>query len=168
MIKVTVSGTDEVKRIVADLENFARRGYEATVERGAKKLAEAVKDDIRAGSEDGNSPMAPLALSTLEGPVHRVHNPAKRSLYGNTPLVATGALVNDIDAIKLNSNEFEITARSDLGQMKLSSNARSSHSGSPYAGDTPKPVRDPLQVTDKRIDIIFDTIVAELERVIGN
>lgn len=167
MIEVTVSGVDDIKRIIANVQDFANRGYVDVVQRGAEKVAEAVKDDMRNGMEHGSEPMAPLALSTLEGPIRRDGDSGQRKTYGYVPLYASGNLVNDIAAIKINNNEFEVTAKSELGRIKLASNSKTSHSGAPFAGDTPKPVRDPLQATDKRMDIIFDELVSGIERAIG-
>lgn len=167
MIKLYVKGLVEVEEAVKKIKDWADSGYQITLTNAVDGLASRVRDDIRHGMETDTTPMAPLKESTLKGPVRRDGNPTPREFYGDTPLNATGALANDIVGQKINKNEYEVGAYSDEGNMKLSSNAKTNHSGSPFAGDTPKPTRDPLQVTEKRLDYIEEAIVADIEKALG-
>lgn len=166
-IVISVSGLEQVQTIVAKVKDWANSGYQITMTNAAINLAAKVSNDISQGREDENTPMAPLKDSTLQGPVRRDGNPTPREYYGNTPMKATGQLANDIVGVKVNDNVYEVRAYSAIGQAKLSSNAKSTHSGSPFAGDTPKVSRDPMKLSEGRMDAVEEQILKDIEKAIG-
>ncbi len=162
-----INGEQEVLAIVERLTAWTSGGYEITLTNASRALAEKVKDDMRSGLEYEGRPMYPLAPATLEGPIRREGHDARRGDYGSVPLKATGQLIDDIVGIKVSANEYEVTAFSDEGQMKLSSNARGGYSKSPFAGNVSKPRRDPLQASEGRFDIVEQHILSAIEKAIG-
>jgi hypothetical protein len=158
---------EQIRTILNGIETWANSGSKDSVNKAASKLAVGYANNIRGGYEADGSDMAALKPSTLEGPIRRGSDPTPRNHYGAVPLNASGALANSIKATRTSPIEWEI-AGNDRGDMILRSNSKKAHSGYPFAGDTPKAIRDPLQVSEKQMDIIEDVLVQDLERVLAS
>lgn len=162
---------NELVLLFQRLASWINNGSRQTVDRSVKTLTHSYKTRIRSGLNADGSPMAPLKPSTLRSPIRRGLSQAEsistiRSNLGNTPMSASGNLADSITGKKTGPDLWEISSDSKIGNKILSSNAAKSHHGFPFIGDTPKAVRDPLQVTDKQIDLVEDQIVQDLERIL--
>jgi hypothetical protein len=80
---------------------------------------------------------------------------------------ATGKTAASIKSSKTGADEWEIGSDTAQGNAILASNAKTTHGGLPFAGDVSKAVRDPIQVTDKQMDILEKTLVDGLERALN-
>lgn len=161
----------ELVLLMQRLATWISNGSRQTVDNTVKTMAQNYKNQIRAGLEADGSQMAPLKPATLRSPIRRGLSQAEsistiRSNLGKTPLNATGETANSITAKKVAPDTWEISPNSKHGQKILNSNAKTSHHGFPFMGDTPKAVRDPLQVSDKQMDLLEDRIVADLEKIL--
>lgn len=162
-----IEGMEQVNRLLQGLEIYFSSGAKADITKASIDIAEQAREAIRDGQNTNGSPMAPLRKATLEGPIRMEGDNTPRSQYGATPLSASGKTANSIVSKKSGTNEWEISSNSDKGDMILSSNAKQGHSGSPFGGDTPKVVRDPLQVSDKHMDIIENKLVDGIDRALN-
>ncbi len=163
---------EELIKMLARLGDWVNSGSRVTVDKAVKNLAVSYRNRIRSGLNADNSRMEPLKDATLEAPIrlwreHKSGSKPPRSSYGDTPLVATGRTVDSIEGRKVGPDKWEIGPKDIESAKILNSNAKPSHSGYPFAGDTPKAVRDPLTVEDPQLDLIEDQIVQDLERVLG-
>lgn len=129
-------------------------------------MATDYRHRIKSGLDASGGRLAPLKKSTLEAPIRVGDNSQIRQGLGNTPLVATGETVDSIRGKKVGFDTWEISSNSVHGNRVLRSNAKQTHSGLPFTGDTPKPVRDPLTVSDKQLDMAVDQILQDLERIL--
>lgn len=164
---IDLFGTDALRNLFSALGAWVNNGSRKDVDNGAKEVAKAAQKAIRAGSGADGTPLTPLRKSTLDGPIRRENDSRKRSDLGSTPLNATGKTADSITSKKVGFDTWEISSNSEHGNMVLASNAKRTHSGSPFTGDTPKVVRDPLQVSDKQIDILEKALLDGLEKVIN-
>lgn len=130
-------------------------------------LAGKYRQQIFQGKNADGSNMAPLTKATIEGPIRREGNNAIRSRYGNSPLDATGETINSIQSVKTGFDSWEIAPQTDKGRKIINSNAKTHHGGFRFYGDTPKPVRDPLTISDPQLDYMEDQIFKDLERVLN-
>ncbi len=160
---------EQVKQSLDRIQIWADSEYRATVNEGATEIAKDIKEAIQNGQDALGNPLAPLTDATLEAPIKINRSKTPRNVYGNTPLHATGNLANTIVSERIGPDEWEIGANSKYGDVILSSNARrkSDHAGIPFFGDTPKYMRDPVQVSSKQLDIIEDKLVADIIELIG-
>ncbi len=163
-----VTGLPQVLRIINNLSSWARAGSKQDIDQGARDIARAARRAVEGGLNADGTPMTPLAKATLEGPIRRQGDSRIRGGSGSVPMNATGKTAASISSKKTGSDKWEISSDTEKGDMILSSNAKRSHSGAPFAGDVRKPVRDPLQVTDKQLDILEDALFKGIERAIGN
>lgn len=164
---VSSTGFPEVDALLNSLSSWTASGYTVPMTLAARGVSEAVQASISNGEDSDGASLAPLAQSTLQAPIRLVDDSSIRSTWGDTPLHATGKLKEDIVSEKINDNEWEIGAYSGYGEKILSSNAKRSHSGIPFGGDTPKPVRDVLTVSEKHLDIIENNLVNDITRLLG-
>lgn len=160
---VTVTGMEEVMRLVGRLTGWTGLGSRKNVDEASKAIAKQVKGSILEGKDSNGNSLAPLSKATLEGPIRREGDPQIRSASGSTPMKASGKTANSIVSTRVNADTWEVSANSDRGDMVLRSNAKQTHSGRPFGGDTPKPIRDPLQVSEKHMDLLEDEIVKGIE-----
>jgi hypothetical protein len=151
---VEIRGFAELASLLESLKTWTDSGSRSNVGQGADDMANDFQDKIRRGQSADGSPMAPLRKATLDGPVRREINTESRRNYGDVPLNATGKTAHSITSKKKGVDTWEISPNTERANMILASNAKEGHSGAPFAGDTPKAVRDPLQVTDKQLDIL--------------
>lgn len=156
----------ELSRFFASLGRWINTGSRETVDKASFRLAADYRHRIKSGLGASGERLAPLKASTLRAPVRRDSNSAIRESLGNTPMSATGETAESIRAKKVGSDTWEISSETALGDAILRSNAKKSHSGIPFGGDTPKVVRDPLQVTDKQLDLVADQILQDLDTVL--
>ena len=167
-VSISVTGLEEVRKVIQILEDWSAHDHISTVDRAVIRMADGLKDTFSRGLNADGSPMKPLAESTLNGPYRaRDGNPTIRSFFGATPMNATGKTYRSIKMTKPYDDRWEIGADDALAAAIIASNANPSHSGVPFAGDTPKPIRDPLAVTDAQEDILIDQIVTDLERLLA-
>ena len=158
---------EQIRTVFNGIETWANSGSKDSINSIVGKLAVNYANNIRGGYDAAGRDLAPLKKSTLDGPVRRGSDPTPRNYYGAVPLNASGRTAASIKSFRTSPIEWEIASDSDHGDKVLSSNAKKGHSGYPFAGDTPKAVRDPLQVTDKQMDIVEAGLVADLERVLA-
>lgn len=142
-------------------------GIRGTLDKATRNLALDYRDKIASGKDASGNGLAPLRQATLDGPTHRETDTRIRKFLGDIPMRATGKTADSIKSFRVNSESWEIGSDSARGDMILSSNAKTSHSGSPFSGDTPKAVRDPLTVSEKQMDILEETIVNDLDKVLS-
>lgn len=154
-----------VTQLLEKLGNWTLIGYRYTVDKATKSLADKYSENIRAGLDANGSPMAQLKLSTLSKPIRRGDS-TLRSSYGFTPMSATGATANSLEATKVGGDEWQIASKTDLGDAILKSNAKTTHDGLPFGGDVQKVVRDPVTVEEKQMDLIENSLVEDLERLL--
>ena len=165
---VSTTGMDEVQVLLDGLRVWSYRGYVDTVDRAANEVSGAVRSSLKAGEDAEGNPFEALSDVTLENPIRRDgHSSTTRGAYGATPLYATGETADSIGAERLAFGEWEVGAMTPKGDMILSSNARTSHSGIPFGGDTPKPVRDVLTASERHLDIIENRLVIDLSLLLG-
>lgn len=164
---VQIRGGEALKALFEGLGKWVGSDSRNDVNRGAEGIAKDLRTKIANGQGADGSPLAPLKKSTLEGPVRRDGDPQKRSASGSIPLKASGKTADSIRSQKTGFDEWEISSATDRGDMILSSNASQTHSGKPFAGDTPKPIRDPLQVTDKQMDLLEDELLKGIDRALN-
>jgi len=157
---------DGLVRFFTKLGHWVNAGSRETVDRGVKRMATDYRHRIKSGLDALGRPLAPLNESTLKAPVRMLDNSQIRETLGDTPLSATGETAASIRPKKVAFDTWEISPNSMHGKVVLRSNAKRGHSGSPFAGDTPKVVRDPLQVTDKQLDLMVDQILQDLDSVL--
>lgn len=157
----------ELVKLMASIGRWVNNGSRETTDKAVKVLAISYRNRIRSGLNADNSKMASLEKSTIDGPIRREGKPTLRSTYGNTPMSASGATADSIQAKRINSDTWEIAPSTSEAAKILNSNAKASHSGQPFYGDTRKPVRDPLTVEDPQLDLIEDQILQDLTRVLG-
>lgn len=155
-----------VQDYFAALEYWTTFGSPYTVKQAVIEIAADYRYKLRSGLDGQGIPLASLSSTTLNAPMNR-GGKTLRSYYGDVPLSATGATADSIGAEDSGDNEWVIASNSSEGDMILSSNARTSHKGSPFRGDTPKPVRDVLQPGEAQLDIIETYILESLDRVLG-
>jgi hypothetical protein len=164
---IQVSGMETVLNLFSRLIDFQKTGIVVAVDRGAKDLTKGYQKAIEAGLGADGSPLAPLKKSTLEGPIRVQDNSRKRSDLGGKPLSATGATARSIGLKKVGMDTWEISSNTAKGDAILSSNAKGGGKDAPFAGDVRKVKRDPLQVSDKQIDVLEDAIVKVLDRMLN-
>lgn len=162
-----MEASEQIKTIFDGIETWANNGSKDSVNRASIKMADEYGNNIRVGENADGSDMAALKKSTLEGPVRRGSDPTPRNFYGAIPMNASSELSRSIRSNRKSPIEWEIAANTERSDMILSSNAKRNHSGYPFAGDTPKAIRDPLQVSDKQMDIMEDALVEDLEKVLA-
>lgn len=160
---VEVTGLSQVMRIIDNLVDWSGKGSRDDVDRGAKEVAKLARKAITTGSDSDRAALAPLAKSTLEGPIRRQGDSRIRGNSGSIPLNATGQTAASISSKKTGTDEWEISSDTERGDMILASNAKQSHSGSPWAGDTPKPVRDPLTVSEAHMDALENELLKGID-----
>lgn len=162
-----VKGLKEVEALLQQIQTWADSGSKKDALEGASNLVKDYKGKIRKGQGADGSPLPKLSDTTLGGPIRRETDTRTRRYYGANPLSATGALEESIAIVSKNNNEIEIASNTARGDKILASNATSSHAGdSPFSGDVSKPVRDPLQVTDKQMDIMEKALADGLDRIL--
>jgi hypothetical protein len=154
-------------QIFDNLAGWVNNGSRGMMDKTVKGLASKYRQQIFQGKNADGSDMVRLTPATLKGPVRREGNPRIRESYGNSPLDATGETINSIQAVKVGSDEWEIAPQTDHGRAVLQSNAKTSHGGFRFYGDTPKPVRDPLQVEDAQLDFVEEAIYKDLDRLVS-
>ena len=164
---VNSSGIPEVKDLLERLSNWTDNGSRRNVGQGADDMANDFQAKIRRGQGADGSPMASLKKATLDGPIRREGNTEPRRTYGDVPLNATGKTAHSITSKKVKTDEWEISSNTDHGDMILASNAKTIHHGGPFAGDTPKAVRDPLQVTEKQMDILEKHLLDGIDQALN-
>jgi hypothetical protein len=150
-----------------NLAGWVNNGSRGMMDKTAKDLASKYRQQISQGKNADGSDMARLTPATLKGPVRREGNPRIRESMGNRPLDATGQTISSIQSVKLGPDVWEIAPQTDHGKAVLQSNAKTSHSGFRFYGDTPKPVRDPLQVEDTQFDYVEEQIFKDLDRLVN-
>lgn len=166
-----MSAMNDLIRALNRLDSWVSGYYAITLDKAASELASNYRDNIKAGVDANGSPLAPLKASTINSHIRRGlarggSNNAIRSSLGATPLSATGATAGSIEAKRTGPGNWEIASQTDLGDAILASNAKSGHRGFPFRGDTPKPVRDPLTVGEKQLDIVENRLADDLERLL--
>ncbi len=162
---IEITGLEEVKALLLRLVGWSWDGSRKNVDKAAKDIASLVKENMKEGRDSDGVSFAPLAKATIEGPVRREGNSQKRS--GSIPLVASGRTADSIGVKKPDSETWEITSTTSDGQKILASNAKESHNGFPFIGDTPKPIRDPLVVSEKHLDLLENEIIKGIEEVLN-
>lgn len=160
-------GMSQLQSLFDGLSAYLDRGAQVDIANASGLIAEQARKALGAGLNTNGSPMTPLKKSTLEGPVRRDGDPTIRRHYGATPMVASGKTADSIVSKKSGPNEWEISSNTDRGDMILYSNAKLTHGGSPFAGDTPKARRDPLQVADKHMDILETQLMRGIDRALN-
>lgn len=165
---IEVRGGEGVKALFAALGRWTNSGSREDVSEAVKDLAQDYKEKILRGQgADGNS-LAPLKKSTLTGPVRRDGiTEIRNTAYGDVPLNASGRTANSITGKKVGYDEWEISSDTDLGDKILHSNAKTTHRGNAFGGDTPKTVRDPLQVTEKQMDIVEKHLLDGIDKALN-
>lgn len=166
-MSVEIRGLEGVKQLFVSLGRWANTGSRGNVGDGAVVIAKQLREAIARGQGSDGSPLAPLTKATLEGPVRRDGDTQIRGDVGAIPLSASGKTANSIKSKKVGLDEWEISADSDRGDMILYSNAKQVHNGSPFGGDTPKANRDPLQVSDKQMDLMEDELLKGIDKALN-
>lgn len=157
---------DPLEQIFNRLAGWVNSGSKGIMDQTVRGLASRYRKQIEEGRNAEGSGLAPLAESTLKGPVRREGNQTIRETLGDTPLYASGNTASSIQATKTGSDEWTIAPSTDQGRKILESNARTSHNGNAFYGDTRKPVRDPLSVEDPQLDFIEDEIFKDLDNLL--
>lgn len=158
-----MDGLPELERLLNSLQNFMDVGYEKSVDDAASNIAKDLRDKIANGKGADGSPLAPLKQSTLDGPIRVEGNPQIRKTAGSIPMNASGKTAASIKAFR-EGKDWEVGSDSPLGDKILLSNAKSVHHGNAFGGDTPKPIRDPVQVTERQMDLLEDEVIKGIER----
>lgn len=167
-MSVDVRGLTEVGNLFQSLGEWINRGSRKDVDKGVKDLAEDFKEKMLRGQGADGLPLAPLKKSTLEGPVRVEGRPEIRNTsYGDVPLNASGRTANSITGKKVGLDEWEISSSTDIGDKILHSNANTTHHGNAFGGDTPKVIRDPVQVTEKQMDIMEKSLLDGIDRALN-
>lgn len=154
---------EQVQSLLDGIAQYFSRGAQVDLSNASSKVAEQAREAIKAGQDTQGRAMAPLKKATLEGPVRRENGDTPRAFYGATPMSATGKTANSIVSKKAGDNAWEISSNTDLGDAILYSNAKQTHSGRPFGGDTPKVSRDPLQVSDKQMALIENALLKGID-----
>jgi hypothetical protein len=163
-----MSEVDQITMIFNKLEAWASSGLRSRFTKTVKGLASKYQGQLFDGKNADGSNMFPLRESTLKGPIRREGNNSIRESHGNTPLFATGETADSIQGMQLDSNTWEIRPTTQHGADVLESNAKTSHGGFPFYGDTNKVVRDPLTVADPQMDYVEEDILKDLERTLNS
>lgn len=164
---VDIRGKEALAQLLTNLTEWTGNGARVNVGQGADDMANDYQAKIRNGQGADGSPLAPLKKSTLDGPIRREGDTEPRRTHGDVPLNATGFTAHSITSKKVANDEWEISSNTDRGDMILYSNAKQTHSGLPFGGDTPKVSRDPLQVTDKQMDILEKHLLDGIDQALN-
>lgn len=162
-----MSEVDVITQIFSKVNGWIDTGMRLGLDQTVKGLASKYQMQLYDGKNADGSDMTPLRESTLKGPVRREGNTTIRESLGNTPLFATGKTADSIQGKRLDNDTWEIAPSNAHGIAVLESNAKTSHDGFPFYGDSKKAVRDPLTVADPQLDYIEEDLVKSLERVLG-
>jgi hypothetical protein len=167
-MSVDIRGEEALNQILFGLEQWTRTGHKQNVDKAAKEMAADYTEKILTGRGADGKPLAPLKKSTLDGPVRREGATEIRNIaHGDVPMKATGKTARGIRATQKGVNTWEITSATDLGDKILHSNANTTHHGGPFAGDTPKVIRDPVQVTEVQWDIVEKILLDGIDRALN-
>lgn len=165
---VSIRGEEALNSILFGLEQWTRGGLRSDTEKGVKDMTSDYTEKILRGQGADGAPLASLKKSTLEGPVRRDGRTEIRNLsYGDTPLNASGNTARSLTYKKIGFDQWEISSRTDIGDKILHSNANTTHHGNPFGGDTPKVIRDPVQVTDTQMDILEHHLLNGLDKALN-
>ena len=162
-----MSEVDVITQIFSKIDGWVDTGMRLGLDQAVKGLASKYQMQLYDGKNADGSDMAPLREATLKGPVRREGNKTVRESLGNTPLFATGKTAESIQGKRIDNDTWEIAPNNAHGIAVLESNAKTSHGGFPFYGDTKKPVRDPLTVDDPQLDYLEEDLVKSLERMLG-
>ena len=162
-----VRGQQDIERLFSSLGEWVNDGSRHDVDKGVQEIAKDIREKISRGQDADGSPLQPLSKATLDGPVRRDDNPTLRSHYGQTPLYGSGKTAQSITGKKSGIDSWEVSSDSDLGDAILASNAKTIHHGNPFGGDTPKPIRDPLRVTEKQMDVMEDSLLEGIDKALN-
>jgi len=165
---VEVRGLTEVGNLFSNLGAWVNNGSREDVDKGVKDMVGDFKEKMSRGQGADGAPLASLKRSTLEGPVRVEGRPEIRNTtYGDVPLNASGKTLNSLTGKKVGFDEWEISSSTDLGDKILHSNANTTHHGNAFGGDTPKAIRDPVQVTDKQMDIMEGALMNGIDKALN-
>lgn len=164
---IQLTGLSSLREFFHKVERFMFDGSREAAGKGAEELARGLQTKIALGQAADGKALAPLRKATLKGPIRRETDNRRRDSMGSNPLSATGDTARSIRAKKVKSSEWEVSSNTDKGDMILFSNAKGGGNGKPFMGNVKKAKRDPVQVSDKQIDIMEDEIIKVLDRMLN-
>ena len=153
-------------KLMKDLKKWSKSKVLDDIGRSAKTVTTKYKSQIRAGLKGDNTPMVNIKNETLDMPIRWGTDPVKRGHVRSSrkPLHARGNLINSIKSRRV-KNSFVIEPNTIHGKRVLETNAFTPQVK--FGKKTsPRPIRDPLIVSDVQVKIIEDEIIKGLEKAI--
>jgi len=147
-----VMNDKKYKRFQIAFSRWIQSGYKISVDKGVKLATKLLKKDIKQGRNADGSQMKPVKLSTMESPI-RHGGPDKRKRRSvnpsaNKPIHATGKSIDSISSKRV-GDSWLISPGSGKPGMVFEVNQRLG--------------RDPLEPSNKQIDIIEAVILKDFE-----